>query len=521
MNEYRLSEREKNQVAEMLNSKKTKPIIPGKIFPIIFVVALIMDFMCQGMGEFWEFLSFYLVFGAIFFTLVVYPISKFLFRVLDSNPDNRVAKEYKKGKYECKIADSIEFYHDDRRNRNMVRFQADDGLSDECVFFGQEAPEVVVLFFKKRLKRAFSFENLNVARQREMDLSFEMLPNIDLNDMMHQDIRAKYQANIEKLTYDEKRRGEQHGDTRIVFYQEMPPIQMYKNVRDNTEFVYRNRVPYEGTKVIKNLKGVGLQRRIGMAVQWLGLLITVLFVIYIFNYQSIDWDNDLKIALALIMFFMGPIVLPIVGGSIRIYGRKYLIDYLRVGNSLAGSPMEINRLSNGQLVILSYMIMDKSCSTYLSALNMDDTEWSDPIGTRIPFNREKIPTYIDYMYIIDSVKSCKRTKNGLLIESSGRYYGTRMAYAEYHRDSVTNATVLSVFTEAQITYRKEEILDIFMDMDQLEVELNSYSDYMVGRDAFSPLNKENYFTNNLFRSIVINKKTEYLIEHTTGSDKYG
>ncbi len=488
MNEYRLSEREKTQVAEMLNSKKTKTIIPGKMFPIIFVVAFVMDFMCQGMGEFWEFLSSYLIIGAIIFTLAVYPISKFLFRVLDSNPDNRVAKEYKKVKYECKIANAIEFYHDDRQARNLVRFQTDDGLSDECVFFGQEAPEVVVLFFKKRLKRAFSFENLNVAEQREMDLSFEMLPNIDLNDMMHQDIRAKYQANIEKLTYDEKRRGEQHGDTRIVFYQEMPPIQIYKNARDNTEFVYRNRVPEEGPKVINNLKGVGLQRRIGMAVQWLGLFITVLFVIYIFNYQSIDWDNDLKIALALIMFFMGPIVLPIVGGSIRIYGRKYLIDYLRVRSSTFGSPMEINRLSNGQLVILSYMTMDKSCSTYLSALNMDDTEWK---GVRTPFTSEEIPTYVDYMYIIDSVKSCKRTKNGLMLESSGRYYGTRTAYTEhYSNDNGPDDYVnVLVFTEAQITYRKEEILDIFTDMDQLEVELNSYSDYMVGRDAFSPLYK--------------------------------
>ncbi len=485
MNEYRLSEREKTQVAEMLNSKKTKPVIPGKIFPIIFVVALIMDFMCQGMGEFWESLSFYLVFGAIFFTLVVYPISKFLFRSLDSNPDNRVAKEFKKGKYECKIANSVEFYHDDRRNRNMVRFQTDDGLSDECVFFGQEAPEVVVLFFKKRLKRAFSFENLNVAEQREMDLSFEMLPNIDLNDMMHQDIRAKYQANIEKLTYDEKRRGEQHGDARIVFYQEMPPIQMYKNVRDNTEFVYRNRVPEEGPKVINNLKGVGLQRKIGMPLQRIGLLVFILSWVYVFVATIIDLNENFK-PIALIMLIMGP-VLFIVGGSIRIYGRKYLIEYLRVRSSSFGSPMEINRLSNGQLVILSYMTMDKSCSTYLSALNMDDTVWK---GVRTPFTSEEIPTYVNYMYIIDSVKSCKRTKNGLMLESSGRYYGTRTAYTEHYSndngqlDDYVNALV---FTEAQVTYRKEEILDIFMDMDQLEVELNSYSDYMVGRDAFSPL----------------------------------
>lgn len=318
-------------------------------------------------------------------------------------------------------------------------------------------------------------EKAKVAEQLEMDVSAELIENIDLDDIQHQIIRDKYQENIEKLFHREAQRGEQHGAARIIFYQEMTPIQMYKNIENNTEFVFRNRVPEEGSKVIKKLKGVGGQRRIGMLIQYLGLLITVLFVLFIFHYKSIHWDDNLKLALFLVMFFSGLILFPVVGGIIRIWGRRYLIDYLDVWNLLK-PPMEIRRLNNGQLAVLHYIARDKSCSSYLSAIKADDTD-----------GKEYIPSYVDYIYIIDHVKSCTRTKNGLMIESSGRYYGTRTAYtrttSKYHKYAV----VYSAFTETQISYRKEEILAIFSDMEQLEVDLMCYGDYEAVQDGFSPL----------------------------------
>lgn len=101
-----------------------------------------------------------------------------------------------------------------------------------------------------------------------------------------------------------------------------------------------------------------------------------------------------------------------------------MADYIEVWNTFANikGPIEINCLNNGQLAIIKYENRDKTQGKYLSALNADDTIWQGGVFDWLFF-----PTYVQYIYIIDSVKSCTRTKNGLMLESSGVFYGRRAA----------------------------------------------------------------------------------------------
>ncbi len=289
----------------------------------------------------------------------------------------------------------------------------------------------------------------------------------------------KIQKNIEKLFLNEKYRKEKHDSSRIIFNREISPVQMYQNLMDNTVFTYKNRVPEEGSKVITSLKGIRRKRIIGSIIQWIGVLLIVLFVLLILNYKSIEWDNSIKLA-SLLSMPVGILVFT-VGGFIRISGRKFMGEYLEVWNKLSNlkGPIEINCLKNGQLAIVKYRHRDKSCGDYLSALNPDGTIWHGNF-----FNCIRIPTYVEYMYIIDSIKSCARTESGLMIESSGKYYGRRWAWNSYYRSS--RPIPFYVFTETYVSYRKEEIPVIFDNMDQLESSLINYGYFETEINTFSP-----------------------------------
>lgn len=285
------------------------------------------------------------------------------------------------------------------------------------------------------------------------------------------------QNNIEKLDIREKYRKEQHDSSRIIFNREISPVQMYQNVMNNTVFIYKNRVPEDGKKVITGLKGIRRRRIAGSIIQWIGVLLIILFVLFTFNYKSVEWNNNIKLAFMLAILAGIPAFL-IIGTSIKTSGRKFMIDYLDVWNPMK-SPIEFNCLANGQLVLMKYARRDKSCGVYLSALNPDDTIWHGNL-----LNRMTIPTYADNIYVIDSIKSCTRTENGLMIESSGRFYGARRARCLYnnHHD-----TWLSVFAETHVSYRKDEIPAIFANMEQLEASLMNYGYFEPGTNTFSPL----------------------------------
>ena len=296
---------------------------------------------------------------------------------------------------------------------------------------------------------------------------------MEKNDLHYEEL----QKNIEKLSTGEKYRKEQHDSTRIIFNREISPVQMYQNVMDNTVFTYKNRVPEEGKKVITRLKGIRRKKIAGSIVQWIGVLLLVLFVLLTFNDAFREWSN-IKEPIGLAIFLGIPVFL-FIGGCIRVSGRTFMADYLQVWNPLK-SPVEFNCLTNGQLVLMYYSCRDKSCGGYSSALNPDDTIWH---SRGLGFKYVRIPTYVNYMYVIDSIKSCTRTENGLMIESSGRYYGVRGA--RHVGDS--DGTWLHVFAEIHVSYRKEEIPAIFADMEQLEAALMNYGYFEPGRDTFSPL----------------------------------
>ena len=296
---------------------------------------------------------------------------------------------------------------------------------------------------------------------------------------------GELQKNIEKRSQGEIERKEQHGSSRIIFNREISPVQMYQNVMDNTTFIYKNRVLEEGKKVIFRLKGIRRKKIAGSIIQWLGALLFVLFVLYIFHYQSIEWDNNIKTAVALALFLGIPVFF-FIGLCVRCSGRRFIREYLHRPSPFSdiGVPIiEFNRLANGQMVLMMYSRHDKSCGGYLSALNPDDTIWH---GRGLGFKYVRIPTYVDYMYVIDSIKSCTRTENGLMIESSGRYYGVRGA-RHVGGGGDSNGTWLTVFAETHVSYRKEEILAIFSDMEQLEAAFMNYGYFEHGRDTFSPL----------------------------------
>ncbi len=285
---------------------------------------------------------------------------------------------------------------------------------------------------------------------------------------------GRYQEYLDKLSERERNRREIHGESRIISVSKMSPLQIYQNVKDNSIYVFENRVPTEGTKVIKQLKGVGAKRRAGIVIQLLSLVVLLAFLLYLYFYKSIDLGFYTKLSIVWIMFAAIPILL-IVGGCIRISGRKLLIDYLDVWNTVARKgPVEINCLTNGQLAIIKYCNSDKSQSRYPSALDYDDTIWH---GTT--FNTPYVSTFVDYIYIIDNVKSCTKTKNGIMIETSGTSYGKRVVRS--------NSDFYCVFAKTDISYRVEEIPAILTDMQALEAALSNYGNYESGSNAFSPL----------------------------------
>lgn len=293
------------------------------------------------------------------------------------------------------------------------------------------------------------------------------------------------QKNIEKLELNEKYRQEKHDRTRIIFHNEISPLQIYQNVMDNTVFIYKNRVPEEGTKVITRLKVIKRNKVIGSLIQWIGILLIAAFVLLIFSYRSLRWDSNIKLKILLLLFF-GSFVFIFAGGLIRISGRKFMGDYIEVWNqySIWKGPVEINCLKNGQLAIIKYRHRDKSRGEYLSALNPDGTIWHGNL-----LRRMMLPTYVRYIYIMDSVKSCARTENGLMIESSGKYYGIRGARYKQGRRSGNRRLWFYVFAETRISYRKEEIPAILDHMEQLEAALINYGRFQSGINAFSPLGK--------------------------------
>ena len=300
----------------------------------------------------------------------------------------------------------------------------------------------------------------------------------NFNDAEYQNKIYEFQENIKKLTYKEKDRKEEHGNSRIIFNREIPPVNIYQNVMNNTTFIYRNRVPSEGGKLISRLKGIRGKKIMGSVIQWIGVLMTVISAYMLFFYDIEDWDANIKGLLAVLML-SGVTVFLIIGGIIRTRGRAYMSDYIEVWNPLK-APVEINRLANGQLAVIKYINRDKSCGLYKSALNPDDTIQTQRIDMKM------IPTYAMYIYIIDQIKSCEKTKNGVMVESSGRYYGARWAWKKYNTHT-NKYTWYYVFTETHISYKKEEIPDIFTDMEQLEASLMNYGYYEEGRNGFYPL----------------------------------
>ena len=294
----------------------------------------------------------------------------------------------------------------------------------------------------------------------------------------------EYQRNIENLTYQEYRRKEKHESTRIIFNSEATPENMYQNVMNNTTFIFRNRVFSEGRKIISRLKGIRGKKNAGAALIWLGVLITAISAYILFFCNSEDFTFSIKRILAAVMVSGAPVFL-IIGLFVRCSGRRYMMDYLNAWNPFS-TPTEINRLVNGQIVIIGYATNDRGCGSYTSALKSDDTIWDErPTGQSAGFvetfyNTTLIPTYVNYMYIIDSIKSCTKTKSGIMIESSGRYYGIRSVNGSDRR-------VYWVFTEVYISYKKEEILDIFTNMELLESSLMNYGYYEEKRDRFYPL----------------------------------
>ncbi len=150
MYDYNLNDYEKKSIAEVLNSKKSARVLPSKLFLaliIILVAGWILVFI--GSGEVSVSLALPVIIIVLYFTNKKNG-------TLDTSPDNLVAKEFETGNYSCKLCRVTGYYRLEEQNKNMVRFQTENEQVADCEFFGQQSENVVVLFFKKDEKRAFS-----------------------------------------------------------------------------------------------------------------------------------------------------------------------------------------------------------------------------------------------------------------------------------------------------------------------------------------------------------------------------
>lgn len=280
------------------------------------------------------------------------------------------------------------------------------------------------------------------------------------------------QKNIRKLEDFERMRKEQHDNERIIFNRECSLEQMFQNLMRHVSVTYKNRVIEERKKIPSLIKGI---RRKNL-IFYVFLLLAVLVCVCFFCIDWLSMENGGVKTLLMLSLFAAPLLLLIVGGCFKCSGRKYMAEYIEVWN-IVKPPVEIVRLSNGQLAVISYAARDKGSMKHTSALNEDDT-----------LQRQYFSTPVNSVYIIDKISSCSRTANGLMIESAGRYYGIRAAY--WHRNINSSAHIHScsyVFAEAHISYRKEEIPTIFTDWDSLEASLSGYQDYEAAGDMFDPL----------------------------------
>lgn len=285
-------------------------------------------------------------------------------------------------------------------------------------------------------------------------------------------IPGSYKRSVAKLTRFESYRSEKHSGEKIV--EEYTPVQYYESIKNRVIFTYNNLVISKKKKVQRLIPTIRRWRLRGQLLQSLSILMTA-FVLYalfgandtFFRGPHNSWPNGLYVAYILFMIF-APIIVFIVGGLIQTKGRKLFAEYIEVWNPLK-APMEIVKLNDGRIAILNYLSRDMSMAKYSRAVDGN----GEPLKPHSIIDESKYrdDAVIKSCYAIDKVISATAVEDGILLESSGFFYGLRRAIRTgNHSDSKTKFEYF-LWTECAVDYRREIIPCIYENFDDLKGNL--------------------------------------------------
>lgn len=248
---------------------------------------------------------------------------------------------------------------------------------------------------------------------------------------------------VKTIEYFELERCEMHSEERIVKQDEYTPIQFYENLVNKTIKKYDNLVISENKKIPHMIPTIRKWKTIGDAIQILGVILVAIFVL------SLNGER-LKGRIASIIVVL--ILQLIVGRLVKVIGRKPFGEYTLCWKKTL-PHMDIRELDDGKLAITKYMKRDETAGNYEDIIT-----------------NEKQQSIVKYTYIIDKVISCERVKDGIMLESAGKFYGLR-AVRLTTGEGATDYKDGYAFTEVKVDYRREIIPCIFANMDELYCSL--------------------------------------------------
>lgn len=288
-------------------------------------------------------------------------------------------------------------------------------------------------------------------------------------------ITEQFKENVKKLYIFEKYRNEQHTNEKID--ESCSPVDAYNDFKDSFQVRYSNLVITKNKKIPKLIKTIGKWKTIGGFIQFLALLnfvyIILMLSVYkenLLDYPRYNWDEGLYMAYMLLVI-LGPALLLIIGGFVRIIGRKPFAEYIEVWNPMK-APVEVVRLSDGRVAIISYLTRDMNKGKYLKAVSASgEPLTTHPIWESTEYEDDAV---MKYCYIIDAIHSLKETRDGFEIVSSGQFKGLRIAGYTHNKRRNTNIRMpYYLWTECDVKHRKEVIPNIFENMEYLGTDLKN------------------------------------------------
>lgn len=267
-----------------------------------------------------------------------------------------------------------------------------------------------------------------------------------------------------RRTEFEFNRKEKHSNARLITYSEYTPEKFLRAFNLSKYNCISMRDEYKTNKDIPEFK----LRNMYFALTWIVVYASLFLTIFIRLYQLDNMDvlKEPKMIITLIftaLFFILPTL-----------ALAYLTKFLGMPpfNAYLYGDTKFYRMANGQI---AFADISKKGYSYTSMFD-DYGEIFHPTAKDLLNIKH---TEIREVYVPTRIISVKMTRNGILLESSGLFYGLRNSRSV--RKGSTNAPVyhFEAWSEMDVDYRKEVIPVTWTNIEGLFRELQAYDNNIV------------------------------------------